>query len=114
MRQKRILRPGLLPSLGVAAPSVLAAWCLLPNHEVACVAVALVMPILVPWMMSHPGQTGRPDWTMGCMVGGTAGGMLGGILVRIFCDPGAMMPIMMASMAGMVGGTLCGWGAPRG
>lgn len=112
MRHKVSLRPGVLPSLAVAAPCVLAAWCLLPNHEVACVVVALVMPIVVPWLISRPGAAGRPDWTMGCMVGGTAGGLLGGILVRLLCDSGAMMPIMMASMAGMVGGTLCGWASP--
>lgn len=113
MRHKVGLRPGVLPSLGVAAPSVVLAWCLLPNHEVACVVVALVMPIVVPWLVSRPDAAGRPDLAMGCMVGGTAGGLLGGILVRTLCAPGAMMPIMMASMAGMVGGTLCGWGRPR-
>ncbi len=113
MRQKIVLRPGLLPSLGVAAPSVVAAWCLIPNHEVACVVVALVIPIVVPWLLWPTGDAPPSDWSMGCMVGGTAGGLLGGILVRAVLDPGAMMPIMMASMAGMTGGTLCGWASPR-
>ena len=101
-------RAGLMPPLIVAAVLVVLTWCLVSNHEIACVVVALAMPVLVPILIRD--TTRRTDWTMLCMVGGTAGGLLGGIVVRIFCAPDTMMPMMMASMAGMVGGTLCGWG----
>ena len=101
----------LWPATLVAVPMVVLTRCLLPNHEIACVVVALSMPVLAPFLMHARSLGGRdPHMAMACMVGGTAGGLLGGVLVRIFCAPSAMMPIMMASMAGMVGGTLCSWG----
>ena len=100
--------PALWPAMLVTAPIVVLSWCLLPNHEIACVVVALSMPVMVPLLIRRPAHIG--DTAMICMVGGTAGGLVGGILVRLFCAPSVMMPIMMASMAGMVGGTLCGWG----
>jgi len=100
--------PTLWPAMLVAVPMVVLTWCLLPNHEIACVVVALSMPVLVPLLIRRSAHIG--DTAMVCMVGGTAGGLLGGIVVRLVCAPSAMMPIMMASMAGMVGGTLCGWG----
>lgn len=103
----RRVRPGLIPSGIVAAVLVAVSWCLVPDHEVACVVAALGMPVLVPFLL---GKKTFPDLAMTSMVGGTAGGLLGGIVVRLYCAPPGMMPIMMASMAGMVGGTLCGWG----
>ncbi len=98
----------------VAVPMVVLTWCLLPNHEIACVVIALSMPVLVPVFIRPRALSLRdPHMAMACMVGGTAGGLLGGIFVRLLCAPSVMMPIMMASMAGMVGGTLCGWGVGR-
>lgn len=100
--------PALWRAILVAGPLVVVTWCLVPNHEIACVVVALSMPVLVPWLM--PSRSfGLGDMAMAGMVGGTAGGLLGGVIVRLLCAPSVMMPIMMASMAGMVGGTLCGW-----
>ncbi len=99
--------PALWPAMLVAAPMVVLTWCLLPNHEIACVVVALSMPVLVPLLIHRPAHG---EIAMVCMVGGTAGGLVGRHALRLFCAPSVMMPIMMASMAGMVGGTLCGWG----
>lgn len=110
MRKSTRLRPGLVDALIVAVPSVFLAWCLISDHEVACVVVALMMPIVVPVFRRRTDRT-YPDLTMGYMVGGTVGGLIGGILVRLFCVPASMMPIMMCSMAGMVGGTVAGWGS---
>lgn len=110
MRKSARLRPGLLEALIVAAPGVFLAWCLISDHEIACVVVALMMPIVVP-VVRRQADSSYPDLTMGYMVGGTLGGLVGGILVRIFCAPASMMPIMMSSMAGMVGGTIAGWGS---
>ena len=106
--------PAFWPAMLVAVPMVVLTWCLLPNHEVACVVIALSMPVLVPVFIRPRALSLRdPHMAMACMVGGTAGGLLGGIFVRLLCAPSVMMPIMMASMAGMVGGTLCGWGVGR-
>ena len=101
-------RPALWPATLVAVPMVVLTWCLLPNHEIACVVVALSMPVLVPALVRRSAAA-MAEIGMSYMIGGTAGGLLGGIVVRLVCAPSAMMPIMMASMAGMVGGTLCGW-----
>ena len=39
--------PALWPAMLVTAPMVVLTWCLLPTHEIACVVVALSMPVLV-------------------------------------------------------------------
>ncbi len=60
----------------VAVPMVVLTWCLLPNHEIACVVVALSMPVLVPFLM-HARSLGARDPHMALVskVGGTAGGV---------------------------------------
>lgn len=102
-------RPGFVEAFIAAAPMVIVAWCLISDHEIACVAVALALPLVLPGLMSTRAHDIGHDLTMGFMVGGTAGGLIGGVGVRILCAPASMMPIMMASMAGMVGGTIAGW-----
>lgn len=100
------VQPGFWPTLAIAAVLLIVTWCTIPNHEIACVVTALAMPVLVPIMMRGRGV--RVSASGIAMVGGTAGGLIGGIVIRFLCNPSAMGPIMMASMAGMVGGTLCG------
>ncbi len=102
-------RPGFIEAFVAATSMVIVAWCLISNHEIACVAVALALPLLLPGLLSIRPQGSGSDLTMGFMTGGTAGGLIGGVGVRILCAPASMTPIMMASMAGMVGGALAGW-----
>lgn len=73
------------------------------------VALAGVMAARSLWRAS---PTDSHD-TMGAMVGGTAGGMIGGLLVLALMPShcgGHDMTVMTDSMAGMVGTTLGGWG----
>ena len=103
-------QPGFWPELLIASILLIVTLCTIPNHELACVLNVLGMPVLVPAVVHRRGRRESHIFslTMIAMVGGTAGGLLGGICVRLLCAPSAMDPIMMASMAGMVGGTLCG------
>lgn len=40
--------PAAWVAMLVAMPLVVFSWCFLPNHEMACVVVALSMPVVVP------------------------------------------------------------------
>lgn len=108
------VQPGFWPTFVTAVVLLTVTWCTIPNHEIACVVTALTMPVIVPVMMRGRGaRASASGIAMVAMVGGTAGGLIGGIVIRFLCTSSAMGPIMMASMAGMVGGTLSTWGRDR-
>jgi hypothetical protein len=93
---------------------VAVSW-VIPNTVVDALGViGVMMGVLIRWERRRH-HWSDPHGAMEIMAGGTAGGLCGGLITMslgIGANGGAM-DLMMASMVGMVGGTLGGWAAFR-
>lgn len=99
--------------LGLAALTTILLSSFLYSETVEFLVIAVILALILLGCQASGLLVFRTGHDMmATMVGGTAGGLIGGLIVLLLmpshCD-GHAMTMMTDSMAGMVGCTLAGW-----